>query len=145
MLPAIYNNTGHLAPTNRLATLFGRFLDDDPFFGPMTAGPAWSALPWSMWEDDQNVYAEVDAPGVSDKDVDVSIHDGHLIVCGERRSERTGGGYDSRTYGRFEQRLALPCPVDADRVEAKLSNGVLSLTLPKSEDAKPRKIAVKSE
>ena len=51
----------------------------------------------------------------------------------------------TRSYGRFEQRVTLPTPVDADKVEAKLANGVLSITLPKSEEAKPRKIALKSE
>jgi HSP20 family protein len=55
------------------------------------------------------------------------------------------GGYDTRSYGRFEQRVTLPAPVDADKVEGKLANGVLSLTLRKSEAAKPRKIALKSE
>jgi HSP20 family protein len=98
-----------------------------------------------MWEDEQKVYVEVDAPGVTDRDIDVSVHDGEVIIRGERKSEEKKGGYDTRTYGRFEQRVTLPAPVDADQVEARLANGVLSVTFPKSESAKPRKIAVKSE
>jgi len=150
MLPAIYTSGPALAPTagtpaNRLSAIFDRFFHDDPFFGPLMTAPAWSALPLSMWEDEQSVYVEVDAPGVTDKDIDVSVHDGDLIIRGERKSEEKRGGYDTRTYGRFEQRVTLPAPVDADKVEAKLANGVLSVTFPKSEAAKPRKIAIKSE
>jgi len=85
----------------------------------------------------------VDAPGVHEADIDVSVHENTLTVRGERKGGREGG-YDTRTYGRFEQRLTLPVAVDAERVEATLANGVLSLTLPKSEAARPRKIAIKS-
>ncbi len=150
MLPAIRTNGSALAPTtgtpvNRLSTIFDRFFNDDPFFGPLMTAPAWGTMPLSMWEDEQSVHVQIDAPGVTDKDIDVSVHDGDLIVRGERKSEEKKGGYDTRTYGRFEQRVTLPCPVDADEVEAKLANGVLSVTFPKSEAAKPRKIAVKSE
>lgn len=150
MLPAIRTNGSALAPTtgtpvNRLSTVFDRLFNDDPFFGPLMTAPAWSALPLSMWEDEQSVHVEVDAPGVTSQDIDVSVHDGDLVIRGERKSERKEGGYDTRTYGRFEQRVTLPAPVDADKVEAKLTNGVLSLTCPKTEAAKPRKIAIKSE
>jgi HSP20 family protein len=150
MLPTIRTNRSALAPTtgtpvNRLATVFDRLFNDDPLFGSLMTAPAWSALPLSMWEDEQSVHVEIDAPGVTSQDIDVSVHDGDLVIRGERKSERKEGGYDTRSYGRFEQRVTLPAPVDADKVEAKLANGVLSLTCPKTEAAKPRKIAIKSE
>ena len=138
MIPA---TTG--GPVNRLSSLFDIFFNDE-FFTLPTA-PEWSALPLALWEDEHNVYVNVDAPGVTDKDIEVSVHGGELVVKGERKCERKEGGYDTRSYGRFEQRVTLPTPVDADKVEAKLANGVLSITLPKSEGAKPRKIALKSE
>lgn len=143
MLPALYNGT---TPTNRLATLFDRFFADDPFFAPLAqpTARAWPAMPLSVWEDEDAVTVEIDAPGVAEGDIEVSVHQGELVVRGERKSTRTGAGYDSRTYGRFEQRLTLPATVDADRVEAKLANGVLSVTCPKSEAAKPRRIAIKA-
>ena len=145
MLPALRNTDVAVptAHTNRLTSLFDHLFRDDPLFAPLAA-PAWG-MPMSVWEDEQAVYVEVDAPGVTDKDIDLSFRDGALVIRGERKSERSGGGYDTRTYGRFEQRIALPCPVDADKAEAKLANGVLTVTCPKSEDAKPRKIAIKSE
>jgi HSP20 family protein len=79
------------------------------------------------------------------KDIDVSVLGGDLIIKGERTCERKEDGYDTRSYGRFEQRVTLPTPVDADKVEAMLANDVLCITLPKCEEAKPRKIAVKSK
>ena len=146
MLPAVSTNGSVLAattgtPANRLPALFDRFFRDDPLFGPLMTAPMWTALPLPTWEDEQSVYVEGDAPGVTDQDIDVSVHGGDLIIRGERK----GGGYDTRTYERFEQRVTLPCPVNANKAEAKLASGVLSLTQPKSEAAKPRKIAVKSE
>ena len=148
MLPALRNGSLVPAtsggPVNRLATLFDRFFHDD-LFAPLASAPAWSALPLSLWEDEHNVYVEMDAPGVTDKDIEVSVHQGELIIRGERKCERKEGAYDTRSYGRFEQRVNLPAPVDAERVEARLSNGVLAVTFPKTEAAKPRKIAVKSD
>lgn len=148
MVPTLRNNGSALAPTtgapaNRLSTLFDRFFND-PYFAPLMTAPTWPAFPLSVWEDEHTVHVEIDAPGVTDQDIDVSVHDGTLIVRGERKSEGKGG-YDTRAYGRFEQRVMLPAPVDADKVEAKLASGVLTVSFPKSENAKPRKIAVKSE
>ena len=147
MLPVLRND-GLLAPTtmevpiNRLSSLFDRFLSDD-FFTPWTASSA--AVPLSMWDDDDHLYVEVDAPGMSENDIDVSVHNGELFIRGERKCERKGNGYDTRTYGRFEQRISLPTWAKADAVQAKLRNGVLSLTFAKGEEAKPRRIPLKSE
>jgi HSP20 family protein len=147
MLPATPANGSVLTatPSNRLSELVGRLFDADPFPGPLAPRPAWPALPMSVWEDEQALNVEIDAPGVAEPDIDLSLHDGELIVRCERKRQRPGTGYDTRAYGRFEQRLVLPCAVDADKVGATLTNGVLAVTLPKSEAAKPRKIAIKSE
>lgn len=148
MLPAIRNGslvpTLSAAPVNRISSWFDRFFGDD-LFTPFAAPQAWTAVPLSMWEDEHNVYVEADAPGLTNQDIDVSVHGDALIIRGERKCEHKGNGYDTRSYGRFEQRVSLPCAVDAAKVEAKLANGVLSLTFPKSEESKPRKISVKSE
>jgi HSP20 family protein len=135
MLPVLYTN-GSVAPVNRLSSLFDTFFNEDAFTPP--------SLPLSMWEDEHSVYVEMDAPGVKESDVELCVHQGHLIIKGERKCERQSG-YDTRRYGRFAQRITLPSLVDADRVEAKLANGVLSVTFPKSEAAKPRRIALKAE
>jgi HSP20 family protein len=145
MLPANRNGSTLVrtegTPFNRLAPLFSGFFDD--FFTPVSA-PTWSSLPLCLWQDENHLYIEMDAPGVTEKDIDLTFHEGDLIIQGERKGERKEGAFDNRTYGRFEQRITLPSPVDFDKVEAKLANGVLSITFPKSEEAKPRKIALKS-
>ncbi len=114
----------------------------DQFFAPDAS--ARPALPLGMWQDENAVYVEADTPGLTDQDFDVSVHGRVLTIRGERKSAGHDGRFDTRSYGRFEQRVGLPAPVDADRVEAKLANGVLALTLPKSEAAKPRKISVRA-
>ncbi|HZT83083.1 MAG TPA: Hsp20/alpha crystallin family protein [Gemmataceae bacterium] len=148
MLPVLRNGsrlpTLSDEPVNRLSSWFDRFFNDD-LFAPLPVPRAWTALPLSMWEDEQNVYVEVDVPGLTDQDIDVSVHDGDLIIRCERKGERKARGYDTRTYGRFEQRVTLPAAVDADKGEAKLAHGVLSVVFPKTEEARPRKIAIKSE
>ena len=123
-------------PVNRL---FERFFDD-AFFAAPAANRALA-----FWEEEQAFTIEMDAPGVSEKDIELSIHNGELVIQGERKSERGDGGFDNRTSGKFEQRIALPKAIDAEKITAKLSNGVLTLTVPKSEAAKPRKIEVRAE
>jgi HSP20 family protein len=146
MLPNRHSNglTQVAEPVNRLSALFDRFFNED-VFPPMTAPRAVVAVPLSMWEDEDNYYVEVDAPGMTEQDIDVTIQHGDLIIHGERKCERKGNGYDTRTYGQFEQRISLPPSARTDKVDARLANGVLSLTFPKGEDAKPRKIALRNE
>lgn len=146
MLPALHTN-GRLPvaqPVNRLSSLFNRFFDEDSFL-EATSPQTLVAVPLSMWEDDDHYYVEIDAPGMTEKDLDISVQHGDLIISGERKCERKCAGYDTRTYGRFQQRISLPKAARTDKVDAKLANGVLSLTFPKGDEAKPRKIALRSE
>ena len=145
MLPILRNGSAlvptHAAPVNRLSSLFDRLLEG--FDAPAQAG--WGNFPISVWEDEDHVRIEADAPGMTEKDIEVTFHQGDLVIRGERSQERKQGGWDTRSYGRFEQRVTLPSAVQADKAEAKLVNGVLSLSFPKSEEAKPRRIALKTE
>lgn len=140
---------GALAPTNvypttnRLASWLDRLSIDSPFAG-LAAEPEL-AMPLSMWDDADNVYVEMDAPGVEDKDIEISVVQEAIVIRGERKCVHREGRFDTRSYGRFEHRLRIPIRLDADKVEARLANGVLSIVLPKSVEAKPRKITVKSE
>jgi len=146
MLSTLHTNgLAHVAePANRLSTMFDRFFNED-IFPPVAVPQTVVAVPLSMWEDEDNYYVEIDAPGMTEKDIDVSVQHGDLIVTGERKCERRCAGYDTRSYGRFQQRISLPTAAKTDKVDAKLANGVLSLTFPKGDEAKPRKIALRSE
>jgi HSP20 family protein len=103
----------------------------------------------SVWEDEHAVYAETDLPGVDPAKIDVTITEGNqLTVQGERAApqfENAAWVRQERPFGKFTRVIELPALVDADKVEAKYENGVLRLTLPKHEAAKPRKITVKGE
>lgn len=99
-------------------------------------------------EDSDNVTIHVELPGVDKKDVSVSIHDGVLTIAGERKQEQEvkEGEYvrTERYYGRFERQVGLTQPVVADKVKAAYKDGVLTITLPKAAEAKPKTIDIAS-
>lgn len=131
-------------PVNRLSALFDQFFNEDSFSAPMSR-QAYGATPITTWEDQDNYYVEMDVPGVAEKDIDVCIKQGDLLLRYERKCERQNSCYDTRAYGCFEQRIGLPEGVLLDRAEGKLANGVLTLTLPKGEEARPRRIAIRAD
>lgn len=100
-------------------------------------------------EDEANVIVHAELPGVDPKDIEVSVTDSTLTIRGEKRSEKTeekkGETYSERFFGSFERRLAIP-EVDQSRIEAKVKDGVLEVTLPKVAVTKPEplKIEVKA-
>ncbi len=148
MLPTTRNNSNSAFapfatnPINRLDALFDQFLAPDG--GQVRR--AWSGTtPVAVWQDDDMIFVEAETPGVSENDIEVTVHDGMLYIRGERKPEEGRQWlYNGRSYGRFEQTIALPHAVSADNVRATLTNGVLHIALPKSPEAKPKKIAVKA-
>lgn len=100
----------------------------------------------NVWEDDHNLYAEADLPGLNPESVEVFVTEGNkLTIQGERKPSEVQGAVwhrQERPTGQFTRILTLPCMIDADKVTANYEHGVLRITLPKSEAAKPRKIAV---
>lgn len=128
---------------NRLDSLFDQFFGEDG--ESARAGWTRSGAPVSMWHDDDNVYVETELPGVDEKDVEATIHDGVLLIKAARQPvEGRTYLYNSRSFGRFERAIVLPELVDSDRVEASLSAGVLRLVMPKHPASRPRKITLKS-
>jgi len=109
---------------------------------------AGNGLPINLWADEQAIYAEVDLPNLDVANLDVTVKDGNeLTIRGERKPPELPNAVwvrQERSFGQFSRTLALPVLVDADKVEAKYEEGVLKLTLPKHEAAKPRKITVKA-
>jgi len=145
MFPALRNNSGlapvAAGPINRIDSLFDRVFGDDGAF----LGQAWSGMPLAMWQDDDHFYVEVELPGVSDQDLDITVHNGMLSIRGERKPEEGRRYlYNGRSYGRFERVITLPEAVQTDDVQATLKDGILSLTLPKSPEAKPKKITLQA-
>jgi HSP20 family protein len=125
---------------DELSRLFGRTN------GARAMAPAGPAI--NVWDDEQNVYAQVDLPGMEPDKIEVFVNEGNqLTIQGERTVPQPANAVwhrQERGFGQFMRQVTLPALVDAEKVEAKYEYGVLYLTLPKSEAAKPRKIAVKA-
>jgi HSP20 family protein len=139
---------GALTPAGRLARDLGAL------FG------AWNAVPWSdadggrhpglfpalnAWADDDNLYVEAEIPGLGLDDVEITVLGEDLTLSGERQDvleDGTSHHRRERGIGPFSRTLRLPYTVDADEVEAQLKDGVLTITLPKAETLRPRRITV---
>lgn len=104
---------------------------------------------FNVWEEGEDVYVEAELPGLNMKDVEIYVSGGNqLTVKGERKPclpEKGVWHRQERTFGAFTRSLTLPFAVDADKVDARLENGVLRIQLTKHESARPRKIPVKAE
>jgi len=87
-----------------------------------------------------------DLPGIDEKDLEITVHDGVLVLSGKREvsqeEERDGGLYRERSHGSFCRQFRLGPHVDPEKIEAHFSKGVLQVTLPKKEEAKPKQIPV---
>jgi HSP20 family protein len=89
---------------------------------------------------DQGV-ATADLPGVKREDVKVCFHEGMLVIKGEKKNENGDQPYVSeRAFGKFCRSFPVPFSIDASKISAKLKDGVLTVTLPKAEEAKPKEI-----
>jgi HSP20 family protein len=117
-------------------------------FGDLGLARPGSA-PWSplaeVSETDDAYLVHVELPGVRKDQVDVQLADRELVISGDiKESEDGRRRRSSRRTGRFEYRTYLPGDVKADQVSAQLADGVLTVTVPKSEATKPRRIEVKT-
>ncbi len=137
--------------TNSAVAQMNRLRDElDRVFGVDTS--AWTRPvghpPVNIWEDDNNLYLEVEVPGLVMDDLEIFVHDGdELSIKGVRRETEIGEGKwrrQERSRGEFSRAFKLSGDFDVDKVSAELKHGLLTVTLPKSEAVKPRKIEVKS-
>lgn len=116
------------------------------FPGVSAFGGGWPSVEISDDEKEIKVTAEV--PGLEEKDIEVLLNEGVLTLRGEKRSEMEDKDrqFSERFYGRFERRIPLGYEVQENNVDAQFRNGVLTVTLPKSEKAQSqvRRIAIKS-
>ncbi|HXG12051.1 MAG TPA: Hsp20/alpha crystallin family protein [Gemmataceae bacterium] len=127
---------------NRLFESFG--LGESGWPGLTAAYPAVN-----IWQDGDNVYCEAELPGMVLDDLEIYVTGGNqLTIKGERKQPEDGKGIwhrQERGFGAFSRTITLPVDVDADKVEARFAHGVLTITMPKSEAARPRRITVKAE
>jgi HSP20 family protein len=104
--------------------------------------------PMNVTQDDNNFYLRAEVPGMRAKDISISALRNRVSISGKREipqeNERVSYHRKERAEGEFSRAITLPGEVAADRVEARYNDGILVLTLPKAEEAKPKQIAVKS-
>ena len=98
-------------------------------------------------EDPDHIYVQAELPGVNPEDLDITLKEQSLVLRGERKipPEEKNANYHrrERESGFFRRALRLPVPVDSNKVEASCKDGVLTITLAKPEEIKPRQISVK--
>ncbi len=99
-------------------------------------------------EDDNELFIRAEVPGVNPEDVDISLEEDTLTLKGERKPDKLNdeASYHRREleYGKFSRAISLPTRVNKEAVEAKVENGLLTITLPKAEEVKPKQITVKA-
>lgn len=133
----------------------------DRLWAPLTAAPplhGWGVTTRGVFpavnvaENADAVVVEAELPGLSAEQIDVSVAGDELVISGSRHDADVDAGEASgqtwhrreRGTGRFERRVSLPAAVDPEQVEARLANGVLTVTCSKAAEAKPRRIAVRA-
>jgi len=136
------------------ADMFGNLRDEVNRLFDSTL-PDWAPFPrlmgaWGpnldLYEDKDSLVAKVELPGMKKADIEVSLDNGTLTIAGERKAEENIKDAEThrleRFYGRFQRSVALPVPVNTGAVKASYVDGILTVTLPKAEEAKPKQIAV---
>lgn len=140
------------SPAQQLDTLRDEInrLFEAPFhslFGDGSLLDGWSPA-LDVHEDKDHLTVRIELPGMNKNDIDLSLHENTLTVAGERKAPETEPQATvtraERYFGRFQRTLTLPKPVDADGVKAQYKDGILTVTLPKTEESKPRQIDVKA-
>ena len=112
----------------------------------LRTAPSYPAV--NIWSNENGLFVSAEMPGVSVKDLDISVNGDTLTISGERGVDEIPEGThfhrQERKFGEFSRTIQLPFAVDADKVEASFKEGVLSITLPKVEAEKPKQISIKS-
>jgi len=124
-------------------------LIDEFFSMPGTAQTAWGLPMVDLYQTEDEIVVKATLPGLDPKDLDIQITGDNLTLRGEVKSEEAKEGvkYHIREhrYQSFSRSLTLPSAVIADKANAEMKNGVLTLTLPKAEESKPKVITVKAK
>ncbi len=144
-----YESFGEMATLSRaMDRMFDRLIDGS--LGDMPA--QWQRgdsnhLALDVVEQSEQFIVKASVPGIDPEDIEITVNDGTLTIKGETKDEHAVQEENyhlrERHHGTFVRRITLPNNIAADRIEATNENGVLTLTLPKAEEAKPKRITVK--
>jgi HSP20 family protein len=139
-----------LAPFAAFRRRMDRFFDEFARDFPSPGGLSTEFLPGAELSESKDALSlRLELPGIEEKDVKISAEDRTITVSGEKRQSSeagNGGRFESEfSYGAFSRTFATPFPVDADKVDARFANGVLTITIPKPADyaGRQRQISIK--
>jgi HSP20 family protein len=117
-----------------------------PLFGEAELSTRSWAPPVDIYETENDIILKAELPGVDPKDVEVRVEDNNLYLKGERKFEKEVKEQNyhrvERSYGSFARSFSLPNSINADKVKAEYKDGLLTLTMPKREEAKPKTIKI---
>lgn len=124
-------------------------LFDDAYTRPLTLMDGWSVPAVDMYQTDDDVVVKASLPGFKAEEVQINITGEILTLRGEMRHEEEKNDkawhIREQRWGSFERALALPTDVISDKAKAEFENGILTITLPKAEEVKPKTITVKAK
>jgi HSP20 family protein len=137
--------TWPLSELNRLQQEVARFFEAPVLRGAKLPSDQWAPAV-DLTEDPDHFVLKAELPGLKKEEIHLSLHDGVLTLTGERRCPTSDTDAtlirSERFTGRFERSIVLPKPVAGDKVRAGYEEGILTVTLPKAEEAKPRQIQI---
>lgn len=134
----------HTPGLMQLRTEVDRLMDE--FLGRQGNGRGAGHPLLNLWEEDQELVAEAELPGFKHEDLEISVIGNELTIKGHRpEPDQAGATFHrrERSGGEFSRVVRLPVEIDADKVNASLTDGVLRVRLPKAEKARPKKINIK--
>jgi HSP20 family protein len=133
-------------PLTRLRTEFDRLFDDFFRGWGLSAWPEGRSMSWGLDVEDQpeKIVVRAEAPGFEPDEFDLQVHDNQLVLCACTSDERKEDGARQWHEQELYRAIPLPSDVDAEHVDAQYKNGILTITLPKTERSRGRKIEVKS-
>ncbi len=147
----MWTRFGDFDPTlslfDELRRRFDRVWDeyDYPYATAPAKAAAWPRV--NVFDDGAALVLEADVPGVSQKDIQLTVNDSTLTLAGERKNDAPEGysvHRQERGSVKFSRSFSLPFKTDAERCEANVKDGVLTVRLPKAKDAQPRQIQVRA-
>lgn len=147
-LPTQVSRSQQIDPYNDMQRDFDTMLSR--FFGAPQTSRGQRLAPYAVdvREDQDHLYVEAELPGFRKEDVDITLENSTLVISAERKEEQDAQKkgdllLNERRYHFFQRSFTLPQTIDESSCEAKLENGILTLTLSKREETKPRKVQLK--
>jgi HSP20 family protein len=139
-MPVVTRSRSPLSEMNRLAR------EMDSLFGGMSSSNDLWSPPVDVEENGEELVLTAELPGMKHENIDIELEDGVLTIQGEKKEEQkdegTQGLLYERRWGSFTRKFTLPRAVDANKITANYENGILTIRIPKAEEAKGRKIEI---